>query len=105
MVGHSLLYIEFRFTCASYGNLLEHGPSNNGIKASLKECKMKNLVTTWAGTFDRGKTKACHGSADPRSALFTYNKRSGLRCRSMELPPACEKIYNKMIFIEVNVYL
>ena len=59
---------------------------------------MKNLVTTWAGTLVRGKTKACYESADPSSALFTYS-------RSMELPPACEKIDNKMILIEVNVYL
>ena len=64
------------FTCASYGNLLEHGPSNIGIKASLKECKMENLVTTWAGPVDRGKNKTCQESADPRSALFTYNERS-----------------------------
>ena len=58
----------------------------------------------WAGTVDRGKTKTCQESADPRSALFTYNERSGRRCRSRELPLACEKNYNKIIFIEVSVY-
>ena len=108
MVGHSLLYIHIwnsGRTCALRKSTQDMVLRNTEIKASKKECKMKNLVTTWAGTFDRGKTKACHGSADPRSALFTYNKRSGPRCRSMELPPACEKIYNKMIRIEVNVYL
>ena len=78
-----------------HGNLLEHGPSNNGIKASLKECKMKNQATTWAGPVDRGKNKICQESADPRAALFTYNERSGHRCRSKELPLACEKIIIK----------
>ena len=65
---------------------------------------MKNLVTTWAGPVDRGKTMAGQESADPGAALFTYNERGGRRCRSRELPPACEKNYNKIIFIEVSVY-
>ena len=74
---------------------------NTEIKASIKKYIMINLVTTWVGPAVREK----QGSADSRSTLFTYNKRSGPRCRSKELPPACEKNDNKMIFIEVNVYL
>ena len=77
---------------------------NIGIKASEKEYKMKNLVTTWVSTLVRGKTKACYESAGPGSDLFTYNKLGGPRCRSLELPPAYEIINNKMILIEVSVY-
>ena len=79
----------------NHGNLLEHGPSNIGLKASLKEYNMENLAATWAGPADRGKIITLQGSADSRSALFTYNKRSGQRCRSKELPLACEKIVIK----------
>ena len=56
---------------------------------------MENLAATWAGPADRGKIITLQGSADSRSALFTYNKRSGQRCRSKELPLACEKIVIK----------
>ena len=105
MVGHSLLYIwNSGRTCALRKSTQDMVLRNTEIKASEKECKMKNLVTTWVGTLVRGKTKACYESADPRSDLFTYNKLSGPRCRSLELPPACEIIDNKMILIEVSVY-
>ena len=87
-----------------HGNLLEHGPSNIGLKASLKEYKMQNLTTTWAGPADRGRIITLQESADSRSTLFTYNKRSELRCRSTELPPAYEKNYNKIVGIEVSVF-
>ena len=65
---------------------------------------MQNLTTTWAGSADRGRIITLQESADSRSTLFTYNKRSELRCRSTELPLACEKNYNKIVGIEVSVF-
>ena len=71
------------------------------IKAKVKECKMKNLVTTWIGPAVREKQR----TADSRSTLFTFMKRSDWKCRSRDLPPACENKVNKMILCEVNMYL
>ena len=52
------------------------------IKASVKECKMKNLPTTWVDTLIRGKTKACYITADSRPSLFTFANRGDWKCRS-----------------------
>ena len=104
MVGHSLLYIESRLHLCLLRKSIGTWSFEHGNKGQSKVYKIENLVTTWAGPADRGKTKTCQGSADPRSALFTYNERSGRRCRSKELPLVCEKNYNKMILIEVSVY-
>ena len=52
------------------------------IKANVKECKMKNLPTTWVDTLIRGITNACYKTADPRPSLFTFAKRGDWKCRS-----------------------
>ena len=91
-------------TCTSYVNLLEHGPSNIGLKATIKEYKMQNQSTTWAGTADRGETITFQRSADSSTTLFTYNKRSEMRCWLTELHFECEKNYNKIVGIESSVF-
>ena len=101
MVGHSLLYIESRLHLCLLRKSIGTWSFEHGNKGQLKVYKIENLVTMWAGTADRGKTKTCQESADPRSALFTYNERSGRRWRSGELPSICVR---KMILIEVSVY-
>ena len=95
MVGHSLLYIESKVHLCLLRKSIGTWSFEHGNKGQLKECKVDNLATTWAGPADRGKIITYQGSADSRSALFTYNERSGRRCRSKELPLACEKIVIK----------
>ena len=87
MVGYSLLYIHIwnsGSTCALRKSTLDMVLRTQEIKASLKECKMKNLPTTWVATKQliQGQT------------LFTFMKR---KWRPLELPSACEILGNKMI--------
>ena len=48
------------------------------IKANVKECKMKNLVTTWIGPAVREKQR----TAVSRSSLFTVANQGDWKCRS-----------------------
>ena len=48
------------------------------IKAIVKECRMKNLVTTWIGSAVREKQR----SAVSRSCLFTVANQGDWKCRS-----------------------
>ena len=101
MAGHSLLYIESGSPVPLteiYWNMVLR---NTEIKASIIKYIMINLVTTWIGPAVREKQR----TADSRSTLFTFKKRSDWKCRSKDLPPACENKVNKMILCEVNMYL
>ena len=100
-----LLYIHLGHTWALRKSTLNMVLRKQEIKASVKECKMKNLPTTWVGTLIRSKTKACYETADSRPTLFTFMKRSDWKCRPLELSTACEIFSNKMILNEVSVYL
>ena len=83
MVGHSLLYVyilNLGNTCALRNSTLDMVLRIQEIKASLKDGKQSNLVTTCVGSAVRGKTNATQGSAVPGPSLFTYNKRNGIRC-------------------------
>ena len=57
MVGHSLLYIEVRFHLYLLRKSIGTWSFEHGNKGQLKVYKIENLVTMWAGTADRGKTK------------------------------------------------
>ena len=48
------------------------------IKASIKECSMKNLVTTWIESAVREKQR----SAGEKSCLFTVANQGDWNCRS-----------------------
>ena len=104
MVGYSLLYIHILnlgHTWALRKSTLDMVLRIQEIKASLKECKMKNLVTTWIGPAVRGKQR----TAVSRSTLFTFVNRGDWKCRSRVLPPACEIKVSKLILCEVIMHL
>ena len=72
-----------------------------GIKASVKECKVENLVTTWIGPAVREKQR----TAVSRSSLFTFANQGDWKCRSRVLPPLCEIKVSKLILCEVIMHL
>ena len=92
-----LLYIYLGHTWALRQSTLNMVLRKQEIKASVKECKMKNLTTTWVDTLTRGKTKACHITADSKPSLFTVAKRGDWKCRSRVLPPLCDFKVSKLI--------
>ena len=87
-----LLYIHLGHTWALRQSTLNMVLRKQEIKASVKECKMKNLTTTWVDTLTRGRTKACHITADSKPSLFTFANRAIGSVDLWVLPPLCENL-------------
>ena len=63
------------------------------IKAIVKECRMKNLVTTWIGSAVREKQR----TAVSRSSLFTVANQGDWNCRS--------RVYHLCVRFNVSILI
>ena len=78
MVGHSLLYIESRLRLCLLRKSIGTWSFEHGNKGQSKGCKVENLVTTWAGPADRGKTKHARNQLiQGQLCLHTMNEADG----------------------------